>query len=51
MSKDLFKKRHGDALGMDKEVIDAMFDKHDDDSNDMLFRDEYAAAQNTMKEL
>jgi hypothetical protein len=46
MTKELFKKRHPD---LDEDQLAAMFDKHDDDSNEKLFRDEYARAVRTIK--
>jgi hypothetical protein len=46
MSKDLFRKRHPE---LDEDQLHKFFDKHDSDSNDKLFRDEYSRAVRAIK--
>ena len=46
MDKDLFRKRHPE---LSEDQLDKYFAKHDDDSNDKLFRDEYQRAIRSIK--
>jgi hypothetical protein len=46
MTKDLFRKRHPE---LDENQLHELFEKHDDDSNDKLFRDEYSRAVRSIK--
>ena len=46
MTKELFRKRHPD---LDEEQLTKMFDKHDDNSDAKLFRDEYSRAVRSIK--
>ena len=46
MTKDLFRKRHPEV---DENRLHELFEKHDGDSNDKLFRDEYSSALRSIK--
>ena len=46
MTKELFRKRHPE---LDEERLHKIFDEHDGDSNDKLFRDEYNKAVRMIK--
>lgn len=46
MDKDLFRKRHPE---LNEDQLEKFFTKHDDDSNDKLFRDEYHRAVRSIK--